>query len=886
MNVEERAVWVSRQRQLLRLQGELFLVGILEDANFILKNLSRLLPEDEVNGGSHLLLATSFAKAFGGYFLPSARLSNEDGAEEIFVSEDLRRRFHAALTSYYKAMCRTYVKIHQKLKGLQASSRFHYENRGDLSNKQSNQLQETMESFEKLKNSLQSLADALSVSLPDLGTELETVQVVEGKVIFADPQLTRVEVTSLIYDNEEDRSFYEDLVDLHEMVPELLLTASATATATELDSPKAIGTAPTDETNFVLPTETIDPESVVGKAIDDALSSAEDRSRATQIRAFFEKLPTMRSRSAVDQAATSYAYIHSRAVAKRLADTLIDLPYRRLELLPFISRLLGTLKPHFSEVASMVCTSLIGQFTFLFHHKSPLIGTRSRICRYIGELTKFAVMPQTTTYGLLKRIILDDLTNHNIDMVALLLESCGRYLFHQPESHRRLFNLIEIIRKKERGQGMDSGQIMMLENAIYMCDPSSTPLAEPKPAKPPRLLYLFKLIRHDLNVENSGLILQHLLMFPWSDPDCRQEMMRALLKAWKIKFNCIGALALLIKSLGPYEPAFVEELIDALLEEVRFCLESNQLKYNQRLLSSLRLLGEMLNKELLGVEMIFYTLQLLVLFGHPMGMPRVSAPSDLDPPSGHFRVRGICLLLQTCAPLLRNHPALESFLSLLEYYVATKKSIPLDLEYVLKDTFEELQVMGGLNWKSKGLAETVNALIETQGSHLSFLLDDLEEGHGRQMREGLTVGGGDTSTWWDEDETLSPSQSQISYASTSSYAVGRGDEFDKALSGMVTLGLEERKLERRPAAFDTPIPLGLLSVSGGGAGTLKSAQHPPSPTSSEGVRMLVKKRNKATIKELGMMLPSTKSKTGQATTTSTPVNKVTIQLRGLRRHDV
>lgn len=861
-------------------------MGILEDANAVLKNLSRLLPEDEVNGGLHLPLATSFVKALGSYFLPSNDCSSEGGPEEMFVGGDVQRRFHAALTSYYKAMCRTYVKTHQKLKGLQASSRFHYENRGDLSNKQSNQLQDTMESFEKLKSSLQSLADVLCVSLPDLGTELETVQVVEGKVIFADPQLARVEVTSRIYDNEEDRSFYEDLVDLHEMVPELLLTASFTATTTELDSSKATGAASTEEANFVLPTETIDPESVVGKAIDETLSSAEDRGRATQIRAFFEKLPNMRSRSAVDQAAISYAYIHSRAVAKRLADTLIDLPYRRLELLPFIARLLGSLRPHFPEVASMVCTSLIGQFTFLFHQKSSLIGTRSRICRYIGELTKFAVMPQTTTYGLLKRIILDDLTNYNIDMVALLLESCGRYLFHQPESHRRLVNLIEIIRKKERGQGMDTGQIMMLENAIYMCDPSSTPLAEPKPLKPPRLLYLFKLIRHDLNLENDSLILHRLLRFPWSDPDCRQEMIRALLKAWKVKFNCIGALALLIKGLRPYEPAFVEEIIDALLEEVRFCLESNQLKYNQRLLSSLRLLGEMANKGLLEVEMVLYTLQLLVLFGHPMGIPRVSVPSDLDPPGGHFRLRGICLLLQTCAPLLKEHSALESFLILLEYYVSTKTSLPLDLEYVLKDTFEELQVMGGLDWKSKGLTEAVNALIKAQGAHLSFLLDDLEGGPSEPpMREGLTTGGSDTPTWWEEDETLASSQPQVSYASTSSYAAGKGDEFDKALSGMVTLGLEERKLERRPAAFDTPIPLGLLSASSGGIGTSKAAQHPPSPTRNEGVRMLVKKRNKATIKELGMMSSSAKGRIGQATTTSTPSGKVTIQLRGLRHHD-
>ena len=87
----------------------------------------------------------------------------------------------------------------------------------------------------------------------------------------------------------------------------------------------------------------------------------------------------------------------------------------------------------------------MGQFLFLLGNKVAVVmGTRSRICRYIGELTKFRVFPQGLAFICIKKAV-DDFTLHNVDMVCFLLESCGRFLYNQSESHKRLEMLVNTI---------------------------------------------------------------------------------------------------------------------------------------------------------------------------------------------------------------------------------------------------------------------------------------------------------------------------------------------------------------------------------------------------------------------------------------------------------
>jgi hypothetical protein len=86
---------------------------------------------------------------------------------------------------------------------------------------------------------------------------------------------------------------------------------------------------------------------------------------------------------------------------------------------------------------------MCGQFHFLTKRKEPILRTRRRICTFLSEFTKFRLLPQSIAFNCLKKCV-KDFTGTNIDMTCYLLESSGRFLYLQPESHARMKHLVTI----------------------------------------------------------------------------------------------------------------------------------------------------------------------------------------------------------------------------------------------------------------------------------------------------------------------------------------------------------------------------------------------------------------------------------------------------------
>jgi regulator of nonsense transcripts 2 len=53
--------------------------------------------------------------------------------------------------------------------------------------------------------------------------------------------------------------------------------------------------------------------------------------------------------------------------------------------------------------------------------------------RYIAELTKFRITPQHVVFHCLK-VLLDDFSHVNIELICQMLEGCGRFLFASPDT--------------------------------------------------------------------------------------------------------------------------------------------------------------------------------------------------------------------------------------------------------------------------------------------------------------------------------------------------------------------------------------------------------------------------------------------------------------------
>jgi regulator of nonsense transcripts 2 len=101
------------------------------------------------------------------------------------------------------------------------------------------------------------------------------------------------------------------------------------------------------------------------------------------------------------------------------------------------------------------------------------------------------------------------------------------------------------------------------------------------------------------------------------------------------------------------------------LEHITLGLEQNDFKFNQRRVAEVKYLGELYNFKMVDSPVIFDTLYRIVTFGHGRpytfclddlmltptaegGTPTPGKIAPLDMPDDYFRIRLVCVLLDTC----------------------------------------------------------------------------------------------------------------------------------------------------------------------------------------------------------------------------------------------
>ena len=102
----------------------------------------------------------------------------------------------------------------------------------------------------------------------------------------------------------------------------------------------------------------------------------------------------------------------------------------------------------------------------------------------------------------------------------------------------------------------------------------------------------------------------------WNDPQVVRTLHNVFTKVWKVKYNQISLLAMLVCDLHRYHPAFAVNVVDQVLENIRRGLETNVYNANQQRVATVKYLGELYIYRMLGSSIIFDTFWTLVTFGH------------------------------------------------------------------------------------------------------------------------------------------------------------------------------------------------------------------------------------------------------------------------------
>ena len=78
---------------------------------------------------------------------------------------------------------------------------------------------------------------------------------------------------------------------------------------------------------------------------------------------------------------------------------------------------------------------------------------------------------------------LDDFTGQNIEMIVLVLESCGQFLSKNKESAYRFNYMLDQINKLRKSKIMTPAVDMQIENALMVVKPTSKVSLKPKRQK-------------------------------------------------------------------------------------------------------------------------------------------------------------------------------------------------------------------------------------------------------------------------------------------------------------------------------------------------------------------------------------------------------------------
>ncbi|XP_026091738.1 regulator of nonsense transcripts 2-like isoform X1 [Carassius auratus] len=721
---EEKAPNVSKLRTDLRFIAELTIVGLFTDKeglSLIYEQLKNIIATDR-DAHTHVSVIISFCKHCGDDIAGLEPRKVKNAVEKFgstfppsqIINTEKQQPFQNLLREYYTSLTKHLKKDHRELQNIERQNRRILHSKGELSEDRHKQYEEFATSYQKLLANTQTLADLLDENMPELPVD-KTIQEEHGPGIdiFTPGKPGEYDLEGGIWEDEDARNFYENMVDLKAFVPAILFKDNEKSSQTSKEAREGNSTEEleielealdiTDEPMDLDAADETESEELAKKILDEQEQEDEEASTGSHLKlivdAFIQQLPNCINRDLIDKAAMDFCMnMNTKSNRRKLVRALFTVPRQRLDLLPFYARLVATLHPCMSDVAEDLCSMLKGDFRFHIRKKDQInIETKNKTVRFIGELAKFKMFSKTDTLHCLK-MLLSDFSHHHIEMACTLLETCGRFLFRSPESHLHTSVLLEQMMRKKQAQHLDVRYVTMVENAYYYCNPP--PMEKTvRRKRPPLQEYIRKLLYKDLSKVTTEKVLRQMRKLSWHEPDVKSYLICCMINIWNVKYNSIHCVANLLAGLVAYQEDVGIHVVDGLLEDIRLGMEVNQPKFNQRRISSAKFLGELYNYRMVESAVVFRTLFSFISFG----VNTDGSASPLDPPEHLFRIRLVCTLLDTCGQYFdrgSSKKKLDCFLVYFQRYVWWKKSLdvwtkdqpfPIDIEYMITDTLELLR---------------------------------------------------------------------------------------------------------------------------------------------------------------------------------------------------
>lgn len=471
--------------------------------------------------------------------------------------------------------------------------------------------------------------------------------------------------------------------------------------------------------------EAVDAEVVTGSTSTSTKAAAEDgdESRASKLQILLtEKLPECVNKAKTDEFCVSFCYLNTKGARKQLVQALGRVPRGRGELTIHYARIVASLGRLFPDIIPPILDQLRKEFYGILKTKRQLhVENKIRNVRYQSELVKFRVAPPIVAFRMIKAL-LADFTPHHVQLLATLMETCGRFLYLLPYAQDAMNGFIDTMMRLRRARHLDLHHQTLIESAYFSVKPPERKAGKQKKERTVVQQYVWYLITERLDdpAVSVDYVLKSLRRLPWQNADEKivEHVVKASFKVARTKYVLIPNLADCLSGLLKYYPNLVIQVVDRILEEVQRALDSPYKREMQRILGLTRLLGELYNFTAITSSVVFSFLYHLINFGHDVPssenaldnnnpQQRVSVvgemtvkrfdpriPSEVDPPNDLFRAQVICEMLQTVGSYFVSGTVKERMVRFVTYfqrYLLTKQFIPMHVEFTILDTFDYLE---------------------------------------------------------------------------------------------------------------------------------------------------------------------------------------------------
>lgn len=672
---DEKIANPSKLRVDLRFYSDLISYGVFpqKDALPLLGNVLTSLTAIDREEHSYSSILLSFCKHCGEDYaglVPrrirelAAKHKMELPRSTILPAEK-QKTVKLLLSDYYSSLCNSLSREHKELRAYEKQNKKILQTKGELNNDRKEKLEAMQNSFQKLQTVVQNFAEILDEDIPVLRVEKEPK--LSDEIIMTEESSDSGPCGAL-WDDEETQRFYEIMPDVKDFLPQ---------TKKDSEEPEAPIEEMSDEKlDEEFNKEDGDDKPVELDADDDTSGNA---SLKNQLDNFLNQLPNCINKEMIDNAAIDFLMTHNnKSHRRRLVKTLFNIPRTRLDLLPLYSRLVAILHPVMPDVATDLVALLKADFRYHVRKKDQInIETKIKVIRFIGELVKFQMYPKYEGLHCLK-VLLNDFTHHHIEMTCNLLECAGRFFYRNADTRQRTRVYMEQMMRKKSVMNLDSRYVTMIENAYYYVNPPET-VSTPIVRLPPLHQFIRKILYQELepNDETETRILNLMRKLDWKDQETSDFAIQSLTHAWNVKYLNIRCLANLLAGLVEYQEFVGTRVVDGVLEDIRLGLELNMARMNQRRIAMVKYFGELYNYRMVESNDVFKCLYTLISFGVA---PSHEVVSLLDPPANTFRLRLVCVLLETCGQYF-NHglskTRLDYFFVYFQHYYWLKYSHPV-----------------------------------------------------------------------------------------------------------------------------------------------------------------------------------------------------------------